>query len=190
MERAVLVTGYYGFGNTGDEAILAALVAALRARNPSARIRVTSGDPGATRQQHDVEAVPWRDPLSLSEAVRASDLVAIGGGGLFQDYAGVEAGTLLTPRHGGVVFYAAPAVLAAASRKPVALHACGIGPLFSPEARRIVGAVARGAVRVSVRDAASRALLEEIGLPAGAASVSADPAFLLDAERIRPEDVL
>ncbi|MGE5413370.1 MAG: polysaccharide pyruvyl transferase family protein, partial [Syntrophomonadaceae bacterium] len=152
MQRAVLVTGYYGFGNTGDEAILAALATGLRARLPGARLLVTSGDPGATRQQHGVEAVPWRDPLSLSEAVRSSDLVVIGGGGLFQDYAGVEAGTLLTPRHGGVVFYAAPAVLAAAARKPVALHALGIGPLFSADARRIVGAVARAAVRVSVRD--------------------------------------
>ena len=190
MERAVLVTGYYGFGNTGDEAILAALVAGLRARNPSTRIRVASGDPGLTRQQHGVDAVFWRDPLSLSEAVRASDLVVIGGGGLFQDYAGVESGTLLTPRHGGVVFYAAPAVLAAVLRKPVALHALGIGPLQSEPARRLVGTIAKSAVRASVRDEGSRRLLESLGVPAGSVSVSADPAFLLDAERIRPEDVL
>ena len=190
MERAVLVTGYYGFGNTGDEAILSALVAGLRARNPAVRIRATSGDPGLTRQQHGIDAVAWRDPLSLSEAVRASDLVVIGGGGLFQDYAGFEAGTLLTPRHGGVVFYAGPAVLAAAARKPVALHALGIGPLFSEDARRLVGTVARAAVRASVRDEGSRALLETLGVPPGSVSVSADPAFLLNAERIRPEDVL
>ncbi len=190
MERAVLVTGYYGFGNTGDEAILSALVTGLRARNPTVRIRVTSGDPGLTQQQHGVDAVPWRDPLSLSEAVRASDLVVIGGGGLFQDYAGIEPGTLLTPWHGGVVFYAAPAVLAAVARKPVALHALGIGPLFSDEARRLVRTVARDAVRVSVRDEASRRLLETLGAAAGSVSVSADPAFLLGTERVRPEDVL
>ncbi|HTR04522.1 MAG TPA: polysaccharide pyruvyl transferase family protein [Thermoanaerobaculia bacterium] len=190
MERSVLVTGYYGFGNTGDEAILTALVAGLRARDASIRVLATSGDPGLTRQKHGVEAVPWRDPLSLSEAVRRSDLVVIGGGGLFQDYGGVEAGTLLTPRHGGVTFYAGPAVLAAAARKPVALHGLGFGPLASPEGRRIVRAVAASAVRVSVRDAGSRSLLGEIGAPVENVTVSADPAFLLSSAHVRPEDVL
>jgi len=190
MERSVLVVGYYGFGNTGDEAILSALVGGLRKRLPSLRIRVASGDPGQTSQRHGVESLPWRDPLSLSEAVKASDLVVIGGGGLFQDYAGVEAGTLLTPRHGGVTFYAGPAVLAALAKKPVALHGLGFGPLASPEARRYVRAVAGGASRLSVRDAASRALLVAVGVPEAKVFVSADPAFLLSSEHVRPEDIL
>ncbi len=190
MERTVLVIGYYGFGNTGDEAILAALVAGLRRRLPSARIAVLSGDPGHTAQRHGVEAVDWRDPLSIAEAVRRSDLVVVGGGGLFQDYGGVEPGTLLTSRHGGITFYAGPAVLAALARKPVALHGLGFGPLASPDARRIVRAVAGGAVRLSVRDEASRALLEALGVPAARITLSADPAFLLAAEGVRPEDVL
>jgi polysaccharide pyruvyl transferase CsaB len=190
MERTVLVVGYYGFGNTGDEAILSALAAGLRKRLPSARIVVTSGDPGQTRHRHGVEALPWRDPLSIAEAVKQSDLVVIGGGGLFQDYGGIEAGTMLTPRHGGVTFYAGPAVLAALAKKPVALHGLGFGPLASPEARRIVRAVAGGAARLSVRDAASRALLAEIGVPEERVFVSADPAFLLSSEHVRPEDIL
>ncbi|HEY1434962.1 MAG TPA: polysaccharide pyruvyl transferase CsaB, partial [Thermoanaerobaculia bacterium] len=190
MERAVLVTGYYGFGNTGDEAILAALVAGLRRRLPSVRIVVTSADPGQTRQRHGVEALPWRDPLSLAEAVAGCDVVVIGGGGLFQDYDGVEIGTLLTPRHGGVTFYAGPAVLAALARKPVAFHGLGFGPLASPQARRIVRAVAGSASRLSVRDAASRALLAEIGVAEAGVRLAADPAFLLGSEHVRPEDIL
>lgn len=190
MERTVLVTGYYGFGNTGDEAILSALVEGLRQRVPSARLLVTSGDPGQTRQRYGVEALPWRDPLSLSEGVRRSDLVVIGGGGLFQDYGGIEAGTLLTPRHGGVTFYAGPAILAALAYKPVALYGLGFGPLSSPEARRIVRAVAGAATRLSVRDAASRALLGQIGVAESTISVTADPAFLLACEHVRPEDIL
>lgn len=190
MERAVLVVGYYGFGNTGDEAILSALVRGLRRRLPSVRLVAASGDPGQTRQRHGIEAIPWRDPLSLSEAVRSSDLVVIGGGGLFQDYGGVEAGTLLTPKHGGVTFYAGPAVLAALAKKPVALHGLGFGPLESADARRIVGAVAGGAVRASVRDEASRALLGELGVSGDRIAVTADPAFLLSSEHVRPEDVL
>ncbi len=190
MPRTVLLTGYYGFGNTGDEAILAALSAGLRQRLPDARVVALSGDPGQTRQRHGVEAVPWRDPLSIAEAVRSSDLVVLGGGGLFQDYAGVEPGTLLTPRHGGITFYAGPAVLAALARKPVALHGLGFGPLTTPEASRIVGAVAAGAERVSVRDAASRSLLAALGVPGERVVVTADAAFLLSSEHVRPEDIL
>ena len=189
MERRVLVAGYYGFGNTGDEAILAALVAELPRRRPGTRLVVASGDPGQTRQRHGVESVFWRDPLALSEEVRKSDLVVIGGGGLFQDYAGVERATLLTPRQGGVTYYAGPAVLAAISGKPYALHGLGFGPLATEEARRIVRAVTADAVRVSVRDEASRALLTVLGV-GGNVAVAADPAFLLAAEHVRPEDVL
>ena len=189
-QQSVLVTGYYGFGNTGDEAILAGLVAGLRRRLPSIRIVVLSGDPGQTRHRHGVDAIAWRDPLAIAEEVRNCDLVVIGGGGLFQDYRGVEAGTLLTPRHGGITFYAGPAILAALAGKPFALHGLGFGPLESAEGRRIVAAVARTAARISVRDESSRALLEALGVPASRITLSADPAFLLAPEGVRPEDVL
>jgi len=189
-DQSVLVTGYYGFGNTGDEAILAALVAGFARRLPAARIVVVSGDPGQTRHRHGVDAIPWRDPLSIAEEVRKCRLVVIGGGGLFQDYQGVEAGTLLTPRHGGITFYAGPAILAALAEKPFAFHGLGFGPLETEEGRRIVAAVSRAAARISVRDEGSRALLEALGVPAARITLSADPAFLLAPEGVRPEDVL
>lgn len=187
MERAVLVAGYYGFGNTGDEAILQAIVSKLGDR---ARLTVVSGNPARTRERHGVETVPWRDVLSIADAVRASDLVLVGGGGLFQDYEELDPSTLLTPRHGGITFYAGPAVLAAAAAKPVALYGLGFGPLASPEARRIVRAVAEAASFLSVRDEGSRDLLVATWVAAGRIRLSADPAFLLAPERVRPEDLL
>ncbi|HVQ55081.1 MAG TPA: polysaccharide pyruvyl transferase family protein, partial [Thermoanaerobaculia bacterium] len=189
-EQSVLVTGYYGFGNTGDEAILAALVAGLRRRSPAVRIVVLSGDPGQTRHRHGVDAIAWRDPLAIAQEVRKCGLVVIGGGGLFQDYHGVDTSTLLTPRHGGVTYYAGPAILAALAGKPFALHGLGFGPLDGAEGRRIVAAVVRAAARISVRDEASRALLESLGVAGARISLSADPAFLLAPEGVRPEDVL
>ena len=185
-----LVAGYYGFGNTGDEAILAALLAGLRSLEPSTRFVVVSGNPDHTRDSHRVEAVPWQDPAAIADEVRQSDLVIIGGGGLFQDYWGVHPGTLLTPQHGGISFYAGPAVLAALSRRPLALYGLGFGPLDSAHARRFTRGVCQAASFLSVRDAGSRDLLGAVGVAPDRILLSADPAFTLAFERLHPEDVL
>ena len=48
----------------------------------------------------------------------------------------------------------------------------------------------RGVLVLSVRDEGSRDLLQEAGVAAERITLSADAAFLLRAERIRPEDIL
>jgi hypothetical protein len=120
MNRTALLAGYYGFGNTGDEAILAALVAGLSRREPSSRLVVLSGDPEDTRRRHGVPAIAWRDVEALSAEVAQTDLVILGGGGLFQDYWGFDPEALLSARAGGVGYYSGPAALAALYRKPSA----------------------------------------------------------------------
>jgi len=181
--KNVLLAGYYGFGNTGDEAILAAILTGLRERVPSSRAVVISGDPTSTRAQHGVEAIPWRDIASIARAVADSDLVLVGGGGLFQDHWGVDPKSLLTPRHYGITFYAGPAILAAMNGKPLALLGLGFGPLGSPESRRIVRGVCEAASYLSVRDADSRALLLASGVDEGRVTLSADAAFALPSVR-------
>ena len=180
MRRTVVLAGYYGFGNTGDEAILTSILAGLRRRVPGTAFIVVSGDPEATRTQHGVEPVGWRDISAISASIAKSDVVLVGGGGLFQDYWGLDTKTLLTPRHGEIAFYAGPVVLAALARKPALLYGLGFGPLASPEARRYARAVADAAVYLSVRDEASRDLLVATGVPEARITVTADPAFALE----------
>ena len=177
--RVVLIAGYYGFGNTGDEAILAAILNGLHAHSPSARAVVVSGDPDDTQRRHGVEAIAWRDVAAIVRAAKGCDLVLVGGGGLFQDHWGVDPKSLLTPNHYGISFYAGPAVLAALEGKPLALVGLGIGPLASPEARRMVRGVCEASAFLSVRDAASRDLLVASGVETERITVSADAAFAL-----------
>ncbi|MEP6993690.1 MAG: polysaccharide pyruvyl transferase family protein [Acidobacteriota bacterium] len=188
--RTVLIAGYYGFGNTGDEAILASLLAGLSRRAPSGRAVVVSGDPPRTQAQHGVETIAWRDVAQIDRAVRASDLVIVGGGGLFQDLWGVDPETLLTPNHYGISFYAGPAVLAALAGKPLALLGLGIGPLASARAKRMVAGVCDAASFISVRDENSRDLLVASGVEAARVSVSADAAFGLAHDGSRLADAL
>ena len=68
----IVVSGYYGHGNTGDEAILAGMLAAMRSAEPGVKVAVLSGDPEATRGMHGVDAVPYRSPIAVWRALRRS----------------------------------------------------------------------------------------------------------------------
>ena len=157
--RRILIAGYYGFGNAGDEAILAGMLADLRALRPDLEFLVASGDPAGTQADHGVQAIPRDDLQAVLTAVRESDLVILGGGGLFQDYWESVTEDLLTPRQGGLAAYLSFPVLAALLGKPAMIYAAGVGPLRTPEGRRQTRTAFELCQRATVRDAESLALL-------------------------------
>jgi polysaccharide pyruvyl transferase CsaB len=179
MPDRVLIAGYYGYGNSGDEAILGGMLADLRQACPEAAFTVVSGDPDATRQLHGVDVVSWADLAGLVEAVRRSSLIIVGGGGLFHDYWGVDPAAVLTERQAGIGQYAAPIVLAQMMGKPSLLYAVGVGPLRTPEGRAITRDVFAAADAVTVRDAGSRAVLADLGCNVARVEIVPDPAFHL-----------
>ena len=178
--RRILLAGYYGFGNAGDEAILASILAHLRSAAPQAAVTVVSGNPDATAAAHGVEAVFWRDPLALEDAARGADLTLLGGGGIFHDYWGFPADAILTDRHWGLSYYAAPAVLALLHGKPLMIYAVGVGPLETTPGREFTKAVCDAAAAITVRDEESRGELAALGVPAERIEVTADPTFALE----------
>jgi polysaccharide pyruvyl transferase CsaB len=184
VQNRVLISGYIGFGNAGDEAIAQTMTEHLREQVPGAEITIISGDPGQTAAALGVKAIGWREPLAIAEAVRNTDLTIVGGGGLFHDYWGFDPSAVLTREQAGLSHYVAPALLAAVYGKPVMLYAVGVGPLFSEHGRRYTKAVADVASRVTVRDAPSKELLESLGIAAEKVELTGDPAFDL-----KPADV-
>ena len=71
----ILISGYYGFDNIGDESILRTLVTSLRERIPDCSLTVLSHDPAATREKYGVEAVERMSPLAIARAVRRCDML-------------------------------------------------------------------------------------------------------------------
>ncbi len=175
----IFITGYYGFGNTGDEAILTAMLAHLRALQPDLRVTVTSGEPEKTAARYDVKAILWSHALGILEAIRGADMVIIGGGGLFQDYWGVDPNALLSDNHSGLSFYATSAILASLYAKPLMLYAVGAGPLLSRHGKLFTKAICDAAQIITVRDGGSRLLLESLAVPAAKIHLTADPVFAL-----------
>ena len=164
--RSILIAGYYGFGNAGDEAILAAMLGELRVLRPDLDLAVASGDPAATAARHGVRAVARDDLTAVIAAIRASDLVILGGGGLFQDYWPVPAESFLTARQGGLLTYARlpgarrparPAVDALRRRRRTARHRGGAAA--DPGRLRALGprhGARSGVARPAARDRDSR----------------------------------
>jgi polysaccharide pyruvyl transferase CsaB len=183
--RRVLIAGSYGQGNTGDEAILAALLAGLRAGRPDLHVQVVSGHVAATVAQHaqpspkHFAALHWGDWPAIAAALAAADLLILGGGGIFFDYWGFDPGRLLENEAPDLAHYASFPLLAALLGKPLFLCAVGVGPLFTAAGRGAVRLAFALAARASVRDEESKQLLVEIGVPAERVEVTADPAFAL-----------
>ena len=77
--KQILIDGYYGFENLGDEAILRVILGDIAYAAPDAQISVLSNNPDLTTRLHGVRAVDRLNPLSVIRAVSASDVVVIGG---------------------------------------------------------------------------------------------------------------
>jgi polysaccharide pyruvyl transferase CsaB len=166
----VLLSGYYGFGNIGDEAILAATVQSLRARLPDLGISVLSESPSETSRDYGVEAFYRMSLPQVIGAFRNADLIVFGGGSLLQDSTSFRS----------LAYYLSILFLAKIMGKPVIIYANGIGPLKSHFGRYLTKSLLNTVTEISVRDDESLRLLREIGV-VRQIKVTADPAFLLEA---------
>ena len=165
----IALSGYYGFYNIGDEAILEAIVKVLRYHRPDIELIVFSADPRHTRRTYGVEAVSRTNLPAIIRVLRRADLLISGGGGLLQDATG--------PR--SIPYYLGIIKLAMLLRTKVAVYAQGLGPLRSGWSRFCVQKVLSGVDWLSVRDPASARLLAELGVERDV-TVTADPVFFLD----------
>ena len=81
----IVVSGYYGSKNAGDEAMLAAMLEVLADLDPQLHITVISANPEDTKKRHGVDSIFW---LSLQELLREiwrADLLMSCGGSLLQN---------------------------------------------------------------------------------------------------------
>lgn len=163
----VVVAGYYGFGNLGDEVLLQVVLRWLR-EYPQLEPWVLSGDPDQTRRHHQVSAVNRAGVLgAMYTLVRARALI-FGGGGLLQD---------ATSRR-SLWYYLGLLRLARRFKVPVMLIGQGLGPLSARGEYHVAKAL-RQVAYVSVRDEHSLRLLQRWKLPQ--AQLGPDLAFCLPA---------
>jgi polysaccharide pyruvyl transferase CsaB len=163
-----LISGYYGFGNLGDEALLRELVSQLKTRYPLAAIDVLSQHPAETAHRFNVASTPRMDLGAVRKAVERSDVVLSGAGGLLQTATSFKS----------LLYYAGIIRTGVRAGKRTMIFAQSVGPLDF-WGRQTVRECCKGIAGATVRDERSRALLASI-LPAVAVERTADLVFLYD----------
>ena len=170
----VIVHGFYGMGNLGDEAILTAL---LRECSKLRDIKVTvlSPNPATVRAAYHLPALRAGGRLSqlrLTPSIAHCDLFLLGGGGLLKDY-GDSPASLLS--------WLKPIALAQRLGKRTATFAIGADHVRFPRSKNRLRQVLSRADMIAVRDSFSADLLRLLGVT-GEIDISSDPALLLTHE--------
>lgn len=176
----LLIAGYHGFGNCGDEAILLAMTTNIRAMAPDVEITALSYKPEFTKSEYNVKAVQRFNVAEVLKTIRNSDIVLSGGGTLLQDGTSTRS----------LIYYLAIIKMAKLFKKRVMLYANGIGPVNGSFNRRLVKAVVNTVDMITLREKLSEADLRSIGVSKPNIIVTADPAFTLNSITDREADEL
>ncbi len=162
----VLLAGYLGSGNLGDDAIMLGLVGGLG--DAPVDLAVLSGNPEETFRLYGMRSIPRRDMKAVNAAIGECDALVFPGGSIFQDVSSVAS----------VHYYANLVKSAKSQGKKVVLVGQGVGPLNSFLGKRMAASAFNLADAVAVRDPSSMAALKALGVTKPI-RVTADPAFLL-----------
>lgn len=167
--QTIVISGYYGFKNSGDEAVLQSILTALEEKGRQAGVQlnpvVLSIDPEWTSSTYGVQAVHRMKLGEVRQALKNSSGLISGGGSLLQD--------ATSPKT--IPYYIGVIKLAQWLHKPVFIYSQGIGPvnrkLFNP----LIKNTFKKCEFISVRDVQSSELLQSMGLPGGRIQVVPDP---------------
>lgn len=164
--KKIVVSGYYGFNNLGDEAILAGITSLLKKQNSDIKITVLSASPKQTAELYNVNAVSRNSVLEIFSALAEADLFISGGGSLLQDVTG----------NFSVPYYLGLAWLAKIQGTKTIYYAQGAGPLNKKWSQKLTAFTLNRFNLIGVRDKGSEQLLKEIGVKKNI-KLTVDPVF-------------
>jgi|GEM_PF-742734 len=174
----VVVSGWYGAGNIGDELLLASFVGWVKAHGGV--VTAISIDPAHTKAMHGIDAVDFNDLAAISSVMADADTFALGGGGLLQTHNAFTFSALYDfDNTADVATYARVLLLAKQFGLKTLMWAQGVGPLDGEQARQIVSGLLTVTDAITVRDEASRAILKELGA-AQTIACAPDPVWAAD----------
>lgn len=167
----VMISGYYGFDNSGDDSILKAIVGSLKELKPDISILALSNNPTQTRAVYGVDSIHRFDFPKIIRRLKNTSLLISGGGSLIQDVTSDKS----------LAYYLSIIRLAQMRNTKVMLYANGIGPIQNKHNYTKVRKALDEAELITLREQSSADELKAIGVRNSNIMVTADPAFTLKA---------
>lgn len=170
----ILISGYYGFNNAGDDVVLYGIISSLRREQPHISLSVLSNRPELTTSLFGIPAFDRWNLRTIVRELKRCDLLVMGGGTLMQD--------VTSPR--SVLYYLGIVTIAKMLGKPVVFYAQGFGPILKSFSRFMIKQVVNLVDVITVRDYESGEDFKRCGVTRAPLYVTADPAMT-----IHPSDI-
>ncbi|ACL77177.1 polysaccharide pyruvyl transferase CsaB [Ruminiclostridium cellulolyticum] len=174
----VIVSGYYGFGNIGDDAMLRSIVDNLKEQRPGISILALSRNPVETARNYGVSAINRKNVFKVYWSMKKAKLFIYGGGNIIQDSTSSRS----------LMFYLGTAWLAKKLKLKIMFYANGIGPINKPRNIEHSRKILNMADVITVRERFSLNELKKMGITGPKIALTADAAFAVNINQAELND--
>ncbi len=164
----IIINGYYGYKNVGDDALLQAMIENVKHNNPDAKITVLSANPKETSSRYLVNSINRYNVLGIYREMKRAKLFISGGGSLLQDVTSTKS----------LIYYTSIIKLAKKLKLKVVIYANGFGPINKKKNIKKVKEALIMADSISMREYSSADAVKKL-IPEKEVKISSDPAFSL-----------
>jgi polysaccharide pyruvyl transferase CsaB len=171
--KKVLVAGYYGYQNSGDDAILHSICNDILELDIETSITVLSNQPQLTMREYPVFSVNRFNLHDVLREIRSCDVLVMGGGSLIQDATSTRS----------LYYYLFLIWSAKIHNKSVMLYGNGIGPIHHWYNKSVTKYVLNKVDTITLREHLSKEVLNKLGVKKPLIQITADPVFNLEISR-------
>lgn len=163
----VVISGYYGFHNHGDDAVLKAIIDDLKEIKPDIKTVVLSKRPKNTMREYGIDSIHRLNFFKILRIFKDTNLLISGGGSLIQDLTSTQS----------LIYYLFIINSAKKRRAKVMLYANGIGPVRRMSNKDRAKKTLNDVDLITLRDDESGNVLKALGVEKPPVSLTADAAF-------------
>ncbi|MFO7637340.1 MAG: polysaccharide pyruvyl transferase CsaB, partial [Clostridia bacterium] len=162
----IILSGYYGFGNIGDDALLYSILFNLKSIEKDIKILILSRNPVETSSLLGVDSISRVNLFEIISTMKRSSLFVYGGGTLIQESTSTRS----------LLYYLGTMYLAKLLGLRTMLYANGVEPLKKKFNRIVTKKVVNSIDLITLRELKSAEQLKALGITKPRIEIMADPA--------------